>query len=189
VVVPQRYDPTRWEFRFGGFAHGVGSIERETWDINAEIVVGSFFGRAALGVWSPLIPRLHAGVNLNVSGRHRTCVIMRGPGDCVEASFRGATSVGYVGLLWTLPVTDHFFVEAFLDGAAHDGSATGSPRQVALGCEAQFHLGGSAGYRFSPQWSVMLTFDHLSNGNAIGLSTCGRNQGLNNVGARIGFAF
>jgi hypothetical protein len=69
VVVPELYDPTRWEVRFGGFAHGVGSVEKETWDLNGEIVVGSFFGRAPLGVWSPLIPRLHAGVNGNLSGR------------------------------------------------------------------------------------------------------------------------
>jgi hypothetical protein len=168
VVVPDLYDPTRWEIRFGGFAHGVGSVEKETWDINGEIVVGSFFGRSPLGFWSPLIPRLHAGVNGNVNGR---------------------TSVIYAGLLWTVPVTNHFFVEAFLDAAAHNGSLTGSPTQVALGCEAQFHVGASAGYRFNPQWSIMFTFDHLSNGSGIGLSNCGRNQGLNNYGARIGYTF
>ena len=168
VMVPELYDPTRWEVRFGGFAHGVGSVESGTWDINGEIVVGSFFGRAPLGVWSPLIPRLHAGVNGNVNGR---------------------TSVIYAGLLWTVPVTNNLFVEVFLDGAAHNGSLVGSPTQVALGCEAQFHVGGSVGYRFNPQWSVMFTFDHLSNGAGLGISNCGRNQGLNNYGARIGYTF
>jgi hypothetical protein len=168
VVVPDLYDPTRWEIRFGGFAHGVGSVESGTVDVNGEIVVGSFFGRSPLGFWSPLIPRLHAGVNANVSGR---------------------TSVVYAGLLWTVPVTERLFVEAFLDGATHNGSLTGSATQVALGCEAQFHVGASVGYRFNPQWSIMFTFDHLSNGSGIGLSNCGRNQGLNNYGARIGFTF
>ena len=168
VVVPELYDPTRWEVRFGGFAHGVGSVEKDTWDLNGEIVVGSFFGRAPLGIWSPLIPRLHAGVNGNLSGR---------------------TSVVYAGFLWTVPVTNHFFVEAFLDGAAHNGSLTGDATHNELGCEAQFHVGASAGYRFNPQWSIMFTFDHLSNGSGIGLSNCGRNKGLNNYGARIGYTF
>ena len=47
----------------------------------------------------------------------------------------------------------------------------------------------SIGYRFNSHWSVMFTFDHLSNGSGIGLSNCGRNKGLNNYGARIGYTF
>ena len=168
VMVPALYDPTRWELRFGGFAHGVGSREKETWDINGEIVVGSFFGPNPLGFWSPLIPRLHAGVNGNLSGR---------------------TSVFYAGLLWTVPITEHFFVETFLDGATDNGSLNGDATHNALGCDAQFHVGASVGYSFNPQWRVLFTFDHLSNGSGLGLTTCGRNQGLNNYGARIGFTF
>lgn len=168
VVVPELYDPTRWEVRFGGFAHGVGSVESGTWDVNGEIVVGSFFGKNPLGPWSFLIPRLHAGVNGNLGNR---------------------TSVVYAGFLWTFPVTRHIFAELFVDGAGHNGSLTGTPTLNALGCEAQFHVGGSLGYRFDQHWSVMFTFDHLSNGSGIGLTNCGRNQGLNNYGARIGFTF
>ena len=63
VMVADLYDPTRWEVRFGGFMHGVGSVEKGSFDINGEVVVGSFFGPNPLGFWSPLIPRLHAGVN------------------------------------------------------------------------------------------------------------------------------
>jgi hypothetical protein len=36
---------------------------------------------------------------------------------------------------------------------------------------------------------VIGTFDHVSNGSGIGLSNCGRNQGLNNYGVRIGYSF
>ena len=169
VMVADLYDPTRWEVRFGGFMHGVGSVEKGSFDINGEVVVGSFFGPNPLGFWSPLIPRLHAGVNGNLTS--------------------GRTSVVYAGFLWTIPITRHFFIEGFLDGAFHNGSVTGSPTQVALGCEAQFHVGGSVGYRFDQHWSVQFTFDHLSNGSGIGLSNCGRNQGLNNYGARIGYTF
>jgi lipid A 3-O-deacylase len=168
VVVPELYDPTRWEVRFGGFAHGVGSVEKDTWDINGEIVLPQFFGKDPIGFWSFLIPRLHAGVNGNLSGR---------------------TSVVYAGFLWTLPVTERVFAELFFDGAGHNGSITGDATHNALGCDWQFHVGGSIGYRFDPRWSIMFTFDHLSNGSGIGLSTCGANKGLNNYGARIGFTF
>jgi lipid A 3-O-deacylase len=168
VVVPELYDPTRWEVRFGGFAHGVGSVEKGTWDVNGEIVLPQFFGKNPIGWWSFLLPRLHAGVNANVNGR---------------------TSVVYAGFLWTFPITERLFTELFFDGAFHNGSLLGSTTHVALGCEAQFHVGGSLGYRFSSQWSVMFTFDHLSNGSGLGLSNCGRNKGLNNYGARIGYTF
>ena len=57
---------------------------------------GASSAATPLGFWSPLIPRLHAGVNANLSGR---------------------TSVVYAGFLWTVPITERFFVEAFLDGA------------------------------------------------------------------------
>ena len=88
-----------------------------------------------------------------------------------------------------MPITPRFFVEAFLDAATHNGSMPGTATHVALGCEAQFHVGASAGYRFNPHWTVMFTFDHLSNGSGLGLSNCGRNKGLNNYGARIGYTF
>jgi lipid A 3-O-deacylase len=169
VMVPELYDPTRWEVRFGGFAHGVGSVEKGTWDINGEIVLPQFFGKNPLGWWSWLLPRLHAGVNYNLTG--------------------GRTSVVYAGFLWTIPFTEKLFAEVFFDGAAHNGSLTGGPSQVALGCEYQFHVGGSLGYRLNSNWSVMFTFDHLSNGSGIGLSNCPRNVGLNNYGARIGYTF
>jgi hypothetical protein len=166
VVVPELFDPNRWEIRFGGFAHGVGSVEKETWDVNGEFVFAKFF--APTGWWSVLVPRLHVGTNWNTHGR---------------------TDVVYGGLLWTVPITQRIFVEGFFDGAWTDGSLVGSPTQVALGCRAQFHVGGSIGYRLTPSWSIMGTFDHVSNGAGIGLSDCARNQGLNNYGARIGFSF
>jgi Lipid A 3-O-deacylase (PagL) len=38
--------------------------------------------------------------------------------------------------------------------------------------------------RLSERWHVLVSFDHISNGDG-----CARNQGLNNYGARIGFSF
>jgi len=166
VVVSDLYDPNRWEVRFGGFAHGVGSVEKQTWDVNGELVFAKFW--APTGWWSVLVPRLHVGTNWNTGGK---------------------TDVVYGGLLWTVPVWGRFFVEGFLDGAWTDGSLVGSPTQVALGCRAQFHVGGSVGYHLTSNWSILGTFDHVSNGSGLGLSDCARNQGLNNYGARMSYAF
>jgi hypothetical protein len=160
------FDPARWEIRFGGFAHGVGSGESGTADVNGEFIVPIISRTSA--PWSFLIPRLHAGANLNTAGR---------------------TSLFYAGLLWTLPVSDRFFLEGFLDGAIHNGSLLGTYDHAALGCRALAHVGGSLGYRIDNRWSVMLTFDHASNGEGLGLSSCPRNKGLNGYGARVGFSF
>jgi lipid A 3-O-deacylase len=161
----------RFEFRFGVGMHGVGSVESGTVSLNPEIV----FPQLRLGDWpidprwAFLIPRLHIGGMANLSGR---------------------TSYGYAGALWTLGVTERLFVEGFLGGALHDGSLTGNAaaNQAALGCRLLFHVGGSVGYRITQQWSVMFTFDHLSNGNAV-LDGCSRNQGLNEYLLRVGYSF
>ena len=167
VPVTTPIDPfSGFEVRFGGFMHGVGNVEKNTWDVNGELIVPKMFAPA--GPWSYFVPRLHAGTNINVNGR---------------------TSAVYAGLLWTVPVFDRFFVEGFVDAAYHNGSLAGSPTQSAMGCDPLFHTGGSVGYRIDPHWSVMATFDHLSNGSGIGLTNCSRNQGLNNYGLRLGYQF
>ena len=38
TVQPLVYDPEGFEFRFGGFAHGVGGAEQGTYDLNGEFV-------------------------------------------------------------------------------------------------------------------------------------------------------
>jgi lipid A 3-O-deacylase len=58
------------------------------------------------------------------------------------------------------------------------------PDRLSLGCHQLFHIGVSGGYRLGEGWTVLLTWEHLSNAGL-----CVRNQGINNVGAKIGFAF
>jgi hypothetical protein len=167
-------DPAdRWEARFGVFAHGIGSAESDTVDLNGEIATP----RLPLGVtgfWSFLVPRIHFGGSLNLSGR---------------------TDVLYTGLLWTMPVFDRFFVEGFIGPAIHNGSIVPTATHAGLGCHTLFHVGGSVGYRFNEHWSVQGTFEHLSNGRGIFGIDCGTNQipggnqGLNNYGVRVGYAF
>jgi hypothetical protein len=161
----------RFEFRFGGGAHGVGSIESGTVDLNAELI----FPQLHLFDWQAdpslawLMPRINVGGMANLSGR---------------------TSYLYAGFLWTYEFTNRLFLEGFLGGAVHNGSINGDPanHMAALGCHQLFHVGTSLGYRVTSQWSMMFTFAHVSNGNAV-LDGCGRNQGLNEYLVRAGYSF
>src|SRR5581483_7130116 len=105
------------------------------------------------------------------------------------------TSYAYVGALWNYEITHNAFIEGFVGGALHNGSldgdpdpVTANPRRSALGCHLLFHSGGNLGYHVDEHWSVMFTFDHLSNGNAV-LGACPRNQGLNEYGIRVGYGW
>jgi len=173
LAQPVRVDSfrDRFEFRFGVGAHGVGSVESGSVDLNPEIVFPQLrlFGVPADPAWSWIVPRFHVGGMINTAGR---------------------TSFGYAGLLWTYQFTNGFFLEGFLGGAVHNGSLNGDPanHEAALGCRVLFHVGASLGYRFTPQWSLMATFDHVSNGNAA-LDACGRNQGLNQYLVRAAYTF
>jgi lipid A 3-O-deacylase len=167
-------DANRYELRLGGFAHGVGGVERGTVDLNSELV----FPRLPFGQsnwWNILIPRPHVGAMLNLEGR---------------------TSSVYAGALWTFPLPRHFFAELFFDGEANNGYLTDAPLgHSGLGCRYMFHDGGSLGYKFSQQWSLMFTFDHQSNGHDIfgtqcdGLGSNTPNPGINDYGLRIGYSF
>jgi hypothetical protein len=179
------FDPHSFQLRFGAFAHDGASwlgkessfsAERSTYDLNPEIV----FPRLLFGLnldqwWSVLIPRLHLGGLINLEGR---------------------TSAVYVGGLWTIPLPHRFFAEFFLDGDKHDGYLVNPPPgRSGLGCPYLFHVGGSLGYKVSEHWSVMLTFDHQSNGHAIFGTECGGtgpntpNTGINDYGLRLGYSF
>jgi lipid A 3-O-deacylase len=168
------YDPYRIELRFGGFAHGVGGNERGTIDLSPELVMPRlpFFQSQW---WNVFVPRPHVGTNLNLEGR---------------------TSAVYAGALWSFPLPYRTFFELFVDGAIHNGVQTGVVAgHSTLGCPALFHVGGSFGYAITDHWTVMATFDHLSNGHYIfGINCAGNNgptpnPGINDWGGKIGYAF
>jgi hypothetical protein len=168
------YNPYRTEIRLGGFFHGVGGAEKGTYDINPELV----FPRLPLYQgqwWSMFVPRPHFGMLANLEGR---------------------TSSIYAGALWSFPLPYRTFFEIFVDGAVHNGFQNNPPLgHSGLGCPALFHVGGSLGYAITDHWTAMVTFDHLSNGHYIfGINCAGNvgptpNPGLNDWGAKIGYAF
>jgi hypothetical protein len=163
----------RFEARFGPFYHGVGSSEKNTFDLNGSILTP----RLNLGVpgyWAFFLPRFQLGGAVNLEGR---------------------TSFAYADVAFTLPITHWLFFEPFIGGAVHDGSLTPTPTQAGLGCPLLFHAGVSLGVPITEHWSVLGTFEHLSNGRGIFGVNCGTNevpggnQGLNNYGLSIGYAF
>jgi lipid A 3-O-deacylase len=173
LVTPQFTSPTlasdsarHWEARFGVFAHGLGGREKGTVDLDGEVASPRLFG-GHTGFWSWFIPRLHLGGLVNLSER---------------------TSFAYTGLLWTADFTERTFFEIFVGPSVHNGFKDFQPPNMqALGCYVLVHSGVSLGYRLSERWSVLATYQHLS--NASSLSHCHRNEGLDNLGIRLSYLF
>ena len=160
-------DPTpqasMWEVRGGLFAHSPGFRESGSLDINAELL------SPRLGVpidtrFAFLIPRLQAGAFLNTGAK---------------------TSYVYGGFAWELDITSRIFLEPMFGVAYHNGKLdTDDADRVSLGCNPLFHTGLSVGFRATAQWSVVGTWDHISNAGL-----CGRNVGLNTYGLKVGYSF
>lgn len=155
------------EFRFGFAAHDPWGPEGRDGSANltGEILLAKPFTPSDLFT-SYFIPRPHFGGSLNFDDR---------------------TSFAYTGLTWTLDITPDVFVEGSIGGAFHNGKdSVDDPfsKRSSLGCSPLFRESGSVGVRLSANWSVMATIEHLSNAGA-----CSENQGLTNVGARVGYSF
>ena len=160
------FDPTRFELR-GGFSVNPGGPEKNSYALNAELITPKLFSID----WLPsfFVPRFRIGGSISLSSK---------------------TSFGYAGALWTINLTERLFVEQIFGGAVHDGELvtmdwTG---RASLGCRALYHLGNNFGYRLNSDWSIMFTYDHISNGRGT-FSSCPRNYGLNELSLRLGRRF
>jgi hypothetical protein len=179
-AAPYIADPgNSFEARFGAYLHGVGSRENDTYDVSASLVTPrlNFFG--VTGLWAYAIPRLQLGGNVNTADR---------------------TSFAYLDIVLTVPITHWLFFEPYIGGAIHDHGDLGSSTTSDLGCTELFHAGVSFGVPIDQHWRVIGTFEHLSNGKGVFGINCGTNQtgaspwgggnqGLNNYGIRVGYAF
>jgi len=152
------------EVRGGVFAHGPGSRESGSVDLNGELLFAKPF-QPADPLLAFLIPRLHIGATINTAG---------------------ATSQAYAGFTWTYDITPAIFIEGSVGAALHSGETGRFPPidRLSLGCSPLIRGTGSLGYRFSANWSIMATVEHISNAN-----TCHANQGLTNYGVRLGYSF
>jgi lipid A 3-O-deacylase len=98
----------------------------------------------------------------------------------------GGTSYGYAGARYEIDGGWGGFFSAGLGAAVHDGRlAAGDPNRKGLGSRVLFHVPIELGYRFAEHYSISAYFEHVSNGG-IGTNT---NEGLDNLGVRLGYRF
>lgn len=152
------------EFRAGVLYHDTMNRESGV-DINAEIL----FRWAAVdftvpGLGTNAMLRPHIGGNLNLSGD---------------------TSMVYAGYSLTMDLTNWMFIEGSFGGMAHNGNTQrGVPGKLALGCNVMFRESASLGFRVTDRINVSAMIEHSSNNGY-----CTANNGLTNVGMRLGYAF
>lgn len=150
------------EVRGGVYAHDISfwSFNRESGtDVNGEVLFVSPDFLEA--IWAP---RPHLGATVNTSGK---------------------TSFAYGGLTWEWDLPAQFFVDANLGGAVHNGKLnTNDKDRKSLGSRALFRLGAALGYNITEKVNVSLQFEHMSNAYL-----ANPNEGMDNVGLRLGYRF
>jgi lipid A 3-O-deacylase len=168
------------EVRFGVFAHNIETNVSKNagkeggQDIELEILFDSPALLKRIGA-----PRPSLVASLNTQG---------------ETSFAG------VSLDWRFPVSERFSIDPFLGYVIHSGDPLNNPfppsdsvrraafnaEELALGSRDVFRLGFALGYRHSETWTSAIVYEHLSHGHILGGN---KNQGLDNIGVRLGRAF
>jgi lipid A 3-O-deacylase len=98
------------------------------------------------------------------------------------------TSQASFGFAWDIYIWKNWFWEASLDIAFHNGwtdhLTLPTDNLRALGCSPLLRQSLSLGFDITEHWRVMGTFEHLDN-----FGLCRDNQGLSNLGLRIGYRF
>lgn len=160
------------ETRLGVYQHDTGLIgnQKESGvDFSFEVLSRPLF---SLSIGSP---RVVVGSVVNTAGQ--TNQVYAGFADY----WNFAQSVFTPG--------DAFFIEGTVGVDWHDGKidVVGTPLESdwkSHGSRFLIRSGGDLGYRINPTWSVALSFNHISNAD---LAT--RNEGMNDLGLRVGMHF
>ncbi len=150
------------EVRGGVYAHDISfwSFHRENGaDINGEVL---FVSPSFLDViWAP---RPHLGATVNLDGN---------------------TSHAYGGLTWEWDLPADFFIDANLGLSVHNGKLdTDNSRRKSLGSPVLFRLGTALGYNITEKVNISVQFEHMSNAYI-----ANPNEGMDNVGLRLGYRF
>ncbi|WP_305988929.1 acyloxyacyl hydrolase [Roseibium sp. MMSF_3544] len=154
----------RHEIRGGVLYHDTSGKESGV-DLNAEYLSKW----AAFDLFIPrtsvqAIFRPHIGANLNL---------------------QGDTSYGYAGYSLTLNLTSRLFLEGSFGGMVHNGmSDSHDDSRLDLGCNVMFRESIAAGFRLTDDLNVSGILEHGSNAGS-----CSDNNGITNVGIRVGYAF
>lgn len=100
----------------------------------------------------------------------------------------GQDSLAHFSLTWQFPIFDTpLYVEGAFGGAIHNGYLTNSPdpsRYSNFGCRINFYERYGVGAHVSDTMTATLTYEHTSNNG-----WCEMNQGLSNLGVRLGWKF
>ena len=150
----------------------------------------------SVGGWSPDVEQ-GAGINLEllfVSPEFLRAI--GSPRPLIGANIAmdsDATSQFYLGFEWKAHLTQRFFVAGMLGGAIHNGEtdpfdpvadAGRINNTLFLGCRANFRLSADIGYDVSERISASVHWSHMSNAGL-----CDENEGLDNLGLRVGYHF
>lgn len=111
---------------------------------------------------------------------------------------QGNTSFGAAGLHWNWDFAEGWSLEPGFGYAIHTGEETfpfpqGDPRNdpvsaktIYFGSRDLFRSSLALSRDLAGPWGVQIMYEHLSHGQIIG---SGRNQGLDNIGVRVSYAF
>lgn len=157
------------EIRGGIMAHSVdepgpgGAFMNATriQDANVELLFAPFEGWRAPGMVRP-----HVGATVN---------------------FGGLESMVYAGVSWKVNLFDSpVFFEGAFGAAVHNGALSGATYPARnFGCPILFHEAANLGVDVNENVSVMATLEHASHAMLCGAN----NQGLTNLGVRVGVRF
>jgi len=150
----------------------------------------------SVGGWAPAVEQ-GAGINLEllfVSPEFLQAI--GSPRPLIGANIAtdsDATSQFYLGFEWKAHLTRRFFVTGMAGGAIHNGETdTFDPavdlgrinNTLFLGCRALFRLSADVGYDITERISASVHLSHISNAGL-----CDDNEGLDNLGLRVGYHF
>ncbi|GBF58177.1 hypothetical protein PbB2_01849 [Candidatus Phycosocius bacilliformis] len=122
------------------------------------------------------------------------------PSAVISLNTQGETSFAGVGLDWRIPLGKKISLDPYLGYIIHNGDPLDNPyppadsvrrakfnaEELALGSRDLFRLGFALGYQHNDQWTSYVVYEHLSHGHILGGS---KNQGIDNVGLRLGRTF
>ena len=151
------------QMKFGVLAHDVGDLwsgfRREN---GVDLNIEVVFAPSLNVLGGALRPALGGSINTN-----------------------GDTSKGYFDILWQYNFSSGIFVVTGVGAAVHDGKlhATHVGRK-ALGSRVLFHIPLEVGYFLTSRTTLSVYFDHISNAY-----TAQQNEGMDTVGARLGYVF
>jgi lipid A 3-O-deacylase len=168
------------EARFGLFAHNVetnvskNAGKEDGVDIQVEVLFDS--------------PNL-----LRFAGAPRPSLV-------ASLNSQGETSFAGASLDWSFPIGTKFSIDPYLGYIFHTGDPLNNPyapadsvrraqfnaEELALGSRDLFRLGFAVSYAPSETWTTAIVYEHLSHGHILGGE---KNQGLDNVGFRLGRKF